>query len=131
MDLTEQQAKYVPATQRKRLLHSYPVIAQHFSHRFNLFMKFIPNENSKPIGEVLVYFRRIEFQQRGSSHIHSQWVEDAPNLCTVEDKRDTLDHIHTQTCRKQCQFSRRFDFPMRANTSTHLKCNRDIGNSMS
>ena len=33
MDLTEQQAKDLPATQRKRLLCSYPVIvAQHFSH---------------------------------------------------------------------------------------------------
>ena len=40
---------------------------------------------SKPIGEVVDYFWRVEFQLRGSPHIHSLWsVKDAPNLQTVE-----------------------------------------------
>ena len=72
MDLTEQQAKDLPTTQRKRLLCRYPVIvALHFSHRFNSFRKFILNGDGKPIGEILDYFWRVEFQQRGSPHIHS------------------------------------------------------------
>ena len=95
MDLIEQQAKDLPATQRKRLLCSYPVIvAQHFSHRFNSFMKFILNGDGKPIGEILDYFWRVEFQQKGSPHIHSLWwVKDAPNLRTVEGKRATPEFI--------------------------------------
>ena len=102
MDLTEQQAKDLPATQRKRLLCSYPVIvAQHFSHRFNSFMKFILNGDGKAIGEILDYFWRVEFQQRGSPHIHSLWwVKDAPNLRTVEGKRATPEFINKYiTCR--------------------------------
>lgn len=32
-----------------------------------------------PIGEIADYFYRIEFQQRGSPHIHGLfWVKDAP-----------------------------------------------------
>ena len=39
----------------------------------------------KPIGEIKDYFWRVEFQQRGSPHIHSLWwVEDAPDIKTVE-----------------------------------------------
>ena len=37
------------------------------------------------IGEVVDYFWRVQFQLRGSPHIHSLWwVKDAPNLQTVE-----------------------------------------------
>ena len=120
-------------------------------------MKFILNGDGKPIGEILDYFWRVEFQQRGSPHIHSLWwVKDAPNLRTVEGKRATPEfidkyitcrvpvigeddelrslvmrvqrHTHTQTCQKQGRFRCRFDFPKRASATTHLKRNRDIGN---
>ena len=34
---------------------------------------------SNPIGKIIDYFYRVEFQQRGSPHIHSLlWVQDAP-----------------------------------------------------
>ena len=40
---------------------------------------------SKPIGEVVDYFWQMEFQLRGSPHIHSLWwVKVALNLQTVE-----------------------------------------------
>ena len=56
----------------RRLLSSYQVIvAQHFSHRFQAFMNEILNGASKPIREIKDYFWRVEFQQRGSPHIHS------------------------------------------------------------
>lgn len=36
---------------------------------------------AKPIGEVVDFFYRIEFQQRGSPHIHCLlWVRNAPKL---------------------------------------------------
>ena len=42
----------------------------------------------QPIGELLDFFWRIEFQLRGSPHVHSMWwIKDAPNLDTaMEDK---------------------------------------------
>ena len=53
------------------------------------------------IGEVVDFFWRVEFQQRGSPHIHSLWlVKDAPNLQTVDGKRMALGFIDKYiTCR--------------------------------
>ena len=65
MNLTEQQAKDLPTPQQKRLLCSYPVIvAQHFSHRFNSFMKFILYGDGKPIGTT---FARLSFSREALS----------------------------------------------------------------
>ena len=37
----------------------------------------------------------VEFQQKGSPHIHSlSWVNDAPNLCTIEGERTTPQFIN-------------------------------------
>ena len=53
----------------RRLLSSYPVIvAQHFSHCFQVYMNQILNGASKPIGEIKDYFWRVEFQQRLTSY---------------------------------------------------------------
>ena len=39
--------------------------------------------NAQPVVEVVDFFYRVEFQQRGSLHIHSLlWVKDAPQLKT-------------------------------------------------
>ena len=44
-------------------------------------MNQILNGAGKPIGEIKDYFWRVEFQQRGSPHIHSLWlVKDAPDI---------------------------------------------------
>ena len=52
-------------------------------------MNHILNGASKPIGQIKDYFWRVEFQQRGSPHIHSLWwVEDAPDIKTVEGRRN-------------------------------------------
>ena len=144
-------------SERRRLLSSYPVIvAHHFSHRFQAFMNHILNGASKPIGQIKDYFWRVEFQQRGSPHIHSLWwVEDAPDIKTVEGRRkapgfidkyvschvprdgedDLKDlvlrlqkHNHTQTCRKNGRNRCRFDYPKRPSDTTRLKRNADVGN---
>ena len=37
--------------------------------------------NVAPIGEIADYFYRVEFQQRGSPHIHGLfWVKEAPHF---------------------------------------------------
>ena len=68
------------ATERRRLVAENPVtVARHFSHRFAMFVKHVLK------GEVVDSFWRIEFQMRGSSHVHSfWWVKDAPSTDTVE-----------------------------------------------
>jgi len=49
---------------------------------------------SKPIGEIVDYFWGIEFQLRGSPHVHSWfWVKDAPDLQTVEGLREVPSFI--------------------------------------
>ena len=87
--LRDNEVKELSTSEHRRLLSSYPmIVAQHFSHRFQAFMNQILNGASKPIGEIKDYFWRVEYQQRGSPHIHSLWwVEDAPDIKTVEGRR--------------------------------------------
>ena len=157
-NLSSDEVKELSTSERRRLLSSYPVIvAHHFSHRFKAFMNHTLNGASKPIGEIKDYFWRVEFQQRGSPHIHSLWwVEDAPDIKTVEGRRkapgfidkyvschvskdgkdnDLKDlvlrlqkHNHTQTCRKNGLNRCRFDYPKRPSDTTRLKKNAGVGN---
>jgi hypothetical protein len=59
-----------------RLIQSDPVTcAQHFDYQFNTFFM----SNTAPLGKIKDYFYRVEYQQRGSPHIHMMiWLEDAP-----------------------------------------------------
>ena len=108
----------------------------------------------KPIGEVVDYFWRIEFQLQGSPHVHSLWwVKDAPDLQTVEDLRavpcfidkyittkiptegedDELRmrlqrHKPTHTCQKNSRRGSRFDYPKQPSPEIRLKTNADGGN---
>ena len=44
-----------------------------------LFFHDIITSSSHPIGEVVDFFYRVEFQQRGSPHIHGLfWIKNAP-----------------------------------------------------
>ncbi|KAJ8048491.1 hypothetical protein HOLleu_00830 [Holothuria leucospilota] len=50
-----------------------------FEHRVQAFMKDVILSPAQPIGHVIDYFYRAEFQQRGWPHIHCLfWVKDAP-----------------------------------------------------
>ena len=76
--------------ERCHLLRSNPVTAaNHFEDRVKQFMKLILlNKNICPLGHILDYKYRVEFQQRGSPHIHMVvWVRDAPTfeINTVEE----------------------------------------------
>lgn len=53
-----------------KLIKSDPVTcARYFHNRVQTFIKHVLKHSSHPIGEVLDYFYRVEFQQRGSPHI--------------------------------------------------------------
>ena len=88
MDISVEDVDSLSSEQKRELLCSDPVTtARHFSQRFQKFIGFMKS-SSKPIGEVVDYFWRVEFQLRGSPHVHSLWwVKDAPDLQTVEGLR--------------------------------------------
>ena len=157
MDISVEDVDSLSSEQKRELLCSDPVTtARHFSQRFQKFIGFMKS-SSKPIGEVVDYFWRVEFQLRGSPHVHSLWwVKDAPDLQTVEglravpgfiDKYITTKipsegednelrtlvmrlqrHKHTHTCQKNGRRGCRFDYPKQPSPETRLKTNADGGN---
>ena len=55
--------------------------SRYFDHRVQEFLNTILKSDCEPIGKVKDYFYRVEFQQRGSPHIHMLvWIENAPTL---------------------------------------------------
>ena len=91
--------------------------------------------SSHPIGEVVDFFYRVEFQQRGSPHIHGLfWIKNAPEygkdtdediakfvdsyVSCKADPNDLTDlvnlqrHKHSKTCKKRGHAVCRFNFPL-------------------
>ena len=66
--------------EKSRLIQSDPVTcARHFDYQFNQFLRYFFMSNAAPLGKVADWFYRVEYQQRGSPHIHMLiWLEDAP-----------------------------------------------------
>jgi hypothetical protein len=68
---------------RAELLRSNPVTAaRHFDNCVQIFLKnILLNKQLNPLGEITDYKYRIEFQQRGSPHVHMlAWVKDSPTF---------------------------------------------------
>ena len=68
--------------------------------RLDSFINNIIKGSSKPLGNVNDYWLQIEFQMRGSPHVHSfWWIDGAPNLDSVEGRQQApsfIDqYIHT------------------------------------
>ena len=62
MDISTEDVESFSTEQKRELLCSDPITtARHFSQRFQKFMAFLKGP-SKPIGEVVDYFWRVEFQ---------------------------------------------------------------------
>ena len=73
-------------------LNKNPVlVARHFQYRVEMFFKIIVLDG--PLGKTQYYAIRVEFQVRGSPHIHSFiWILNAPKLTKVniDDYRNGL-----------------------------------------
>ena len=71
---------------RCKILYSDPVLlARHFQYRVEVIFKEIVLDG--PIGKVKYYVIRVEFQFRGSPHVHSfVWIVNAPIL--TKDTKD-------------------------------------------
>ena len=75
------------AKEKQRLILARPdVCARHFNHRTNILFKDFLNsstgpsdDENGPLGELKEYFYRVEFQKRGSPHLHCLlWMKNAP-----------------------------------------------------
>ncbi|TKS65838.1 ATP-dependent DNA helicase PIF7 [Collichthys lucidus] len=60
--------------------------ARMFDFRWHCFLRDVLMSPANPIGKIKDYFYRVEFQQRGSPHVHCLfWIEDAPVIDTNTD----------------------------------------------
>ena len=125
--------------QRCEILNSNPVLlARHFQYRVEIFFREIILISDGPLSTVNYYAIRVEFQVRGSPHIHSfLWVLNPPTLIetTIDEYIAFLDqtvcasmpseqedpvlhdlvqtyqvHAHSKSCRKYKNTSCRYHF---------------------
>ena len=145
VDYTEAvESKTLSWETRSRLVQSDPVTCvRHFDHRVSQFIETVLKSPQSPFGVLQDYFYRVEFQQRGSPHIHMlAWIRDSPKYGENEENEvldyvdnvascsaevlDGLDecldfqrHKHSRSCRKRgkpiCRFGIPFP-PMRKTT---------------
>ena len=114
------------------------VVAKDFQHKVETFFTEILLSKLNPIGKIVYYALRIEFQMRGPPHLHALiWTSDCPTLTSENseayvkfvDKRvqaflpdEQTDpelhdlvktyqkHNHSKTCRKYKNVTCRFNF---------------------
>ena len=85
-----------------RLIQSDPITcARQFDYQVETLYSYFLKSSLQPLGEVSDYFRRVEFQHRGSPHIHSLlWVNDSPRI-DVDSDEDVVEFVDTFiTCHK-------------------------------
>ncbi|KAG5666052.1 hypothetical protein PVAND_017748, partial [Polypedilum vanderplanki] len=130
----------------QQLIEKYPVIlSRHFSRRVKAFMKYIKTNVQVLGGRVIDNWWRIEFQKRGSPHLHLVvWIENALSFETPEgialiDKvvschypseqedselhdlvKKNQRHQHTHTCHKNNSQNCRFAFPRQPCQQTRI-----------
>ncbi|XP_034537730.1 uncharacterized protein LOC117811513 isoform X3 [Notolabrus celidotus] len=133
---------------RCELLRRNPVTAaRSFDFRWHCFLREVLMSPAEPIGKIKDYFHRVEFQQRGSPHIHSLfWIENAPKIDKDSDEEvvafidkyvtcelpsedeELLDIVksvqqhskrHSKTCKKNKTVCR-FNFPRPASGRTFI-----------
>ena len=123
--------------ERCRLIQSDPVTcSRHFDYQVGQFVTKFLTSNLQPLGKISDWFYRVEYQQRGSPHIHMLiWLENAPQfqsdtdadvtafidkLITCEKPSNNPEllglvnrqvHRHSHTCRKNRQTNCRFNYP--------------------
>lgn len=76
------------------MLNTNPVIvAKHFQYRVETFFNEVLLSKANPIGKIVYYALCIEFQMRGSPHLHALiWTSDCPYL-TDGNKQAYIDYI--------------------------------------
>jgi len=137
--LTDEQVEQLSWSDKCRLISSDPITcARHFDFSIQHFITDFLKSPLSPFGQLTDYWYRIEFQHRGSPHVHCLlWIADVPQYGVDDTKtvtqyidqiiscRRTWDdaelnslvelqvHKHTRTCKKQFRKTTvcRFGFP--------------------
>ena len=120
-----------------RLIQSDPVTcARHFDYQISQFITTFLLSKAQPLGNISDWFYRVEYQQRGSPHIHMLiWLEDAAvfgvdddvlitnfidNIISCQWPDDNTElqklvnrqiHRHSHTCKKKSKNECRFNYP--------------------
>ena len=133
---SEKELENLSWQEKTKLVQKDPVTcSRYFDHRVQEFLNTVLKSSCEPIGKLLDYFYRVEFQQRGSPHIHMLvWIENAPTLetnsereivqfvdkyltCNTDNEKTAnlvglQSHKHSKTCRKKGKPICRFGFPL-------------------
>ncbi|KAK3108678.1 hypothetical protein FSP39_013177 [Pinctada imbricata] len=134
--LSDEDVNEMSWNQRSKLVQKDPVSCTRiFNERVQKFIQIFLKSPHNPVGHVTDYFYRVEFQQRGSPHIHMLvWTENAPKYpkdsevsivefvnqyitCSDTNEKvssliDLQTHKHSKTCRKKGKAVCRFGFPL-------------------
>ena len=153
--LSEEDISKMSYTERCNFIRDNPIMcALHFKRRWEAFLHNFLLSKPYPLGHIQDYFARIEFQARGTPHLHIfLWVTDAPSYDSCTDQPFMLSfidkymsgrlptenpqhtklvqclqtHSHTHTCHKGRGLKCRFDFPMPVSDQTRFKFITDTG----
>ena len=87
-EFTDDEIQQMTWEQKSHLIQKDPVTcARNFNHMVQLFICDVLKSNVMPIGEITDNFYSVEFQQRGSPHIHGLfWVKEAPQYENSSDE---------------------------------------------
>ncbi|XP_069108223.1 uncharacterized protein [Argopecten irradians] len=152
---TDQQISNMTWINKTTLVQKDPITCtRYFDHRVQQFINTVLKSDHAPIGTLTDFFYRVEFQHRGSPHIHMlMWIKDAPKY--KEDSNDKIaeyvehytschsnvpdnlkslvdiqTHKHSKTCRKKGKAVCRFGFPLPPMSRTMILEPLDEDNAM-
>ena len=136
-ELSDEDLSNLTWVEKCKLVKSDPVTcARYFHNRVQVFFEQVLQSELKPLGHIRDFFYRVEFQQRGSPHIHMLlWISDSPQYGKADNSHvtDFIDahstcaksvvdissdlinyqtHRHAATCKKKSKLVCRFGFPL-------------------
>ena len=101
-ELAEEEAAHLSWQEKSRLIQSDPVTcAKHFDFCVNKFFSDFLLSTNSPLDKIRDHFYRVEYQQRGSPHIHVMiWCENAPKY-GEDPTEEVIKYIDTYvSCKK-------------------------------
>ena len=137
INLSDEEVAKLSWNEKTKLVQKDPITCSRiFDERVRKFIQIFLKSSHDPIGHVTDYFYRVEFQQRGSPHIHMLvWIDNAPKYPKDDEETivkfvdkyvscsnhhdssmsylvDLQTHKHSKTCRKKGKAVCRFGFPL-------------------
>ena len=101
-EYTDSEVKNLNWEEKCKLIQSDPVTcARHFDYQVNQFLHNFLLSSQAPLGKISDWFYRVEYQQRGSPHIHMLiWLENAPEYGVNDDDEVVAFIDSIITCKK-------------------------------